>query len=228
MGLTAADVPDSVLIGLRHRVGDQRCCVTTRDHYHHGSLRESALEIARDIVITRGHDALAMRDLAQCIGVTPAALYRHFSNRGDLLMALAEEGHQFLLRDLQATFADASSPREGLEVAMFSFLAFCEHKPGLFRMMYDDEVIGASDAELRLPSLAKTYRLLFRQFQRALPEAKPRQVRLRMIAMWSTLFGFATIRAQRSLMSYMRGTLKPAVIERAVVAAALGFPPRSS
>lgn len=194
-----------------------------RDHYHHGSLRASALEAARGIVCTRGHDAVAMRDLAQHLGVTPAALYRHFSNRSDLLMALAEEGHQSLFRDLQRIFADAPSPQTGLEASMYSFLSFCEEKPGLFRMMYDAEVVTAPDAEARLPSLAKTYRLLFRQLQRSLPEAKPRQVRLRMISMWSTLYGFATIRAQRSLMSYMRGNLKPAAIEQAVVAAALAF-----
>lgn len=71
--------------------------VTTKDHYHHGSLRQAALDAARGIVCTRGHDAVAMRDLAQHLGVTPAALYRHFSNRSDLLMALAEKGHQGLL-----------------------------------------------------------------------------------------------------------------------------------
>lgn len=198
--------------------------VPARDQYHHGSLRQAALELARDIVCTRGHDAVVMRELAQRLGVTPAALYRHFSGRTDLLLALAEEGHAFLLGGLQRIFDDAPAPQDGLKAAMYDFLAFCERKPGLFQMMYDDEVIKAPDAERRLPSLVKTYRLLFRQFQRALPGATQCQVRLRMISMWATLFGFASLRAQGSLMPYMRGPLAPSDIEHAVVVAALGFP----
>lgn len=198
--------------------------MSSKDQYHHGSLRQAALEAARTIVCARGHHAVAMRDLAQHLGVTPAALYRHFSNRGDLLMALAEEGHRILFRNLEQIFAATPAPHAGLEAAMYAFLAFCEDTPGLFRMMYDDEVIKAPDAEKRLPALARTYRLLFRQFRSALPDATPRLVRLRMISMWSTLYGFATVRAQGSLMSYMRGGLTPAAIEQAVVAAALGFP----
>jgi AcrR family transcriptional regulator len=51
-----------------------------------GKLATSALEIAD----TEGLDALTIRRLAQLYDVTPMALYRHFSDKDDLLAAVGD------------------------------------------------------------------------------------------------------------------------------------------
>jgi len=51
--------------------------------------RERILEVASDLFIEQGYDATSLREIAEKIGVTKAALYYHFTNKQDILRALA-------------------------------------------------------------------------------------------------------------------------------------------
>lgn len=61
------------------------------------------LTAARQILDRDGIDAVAMRAVAEAVGLTPMALYRHFENRAALLNALADEGFQALAAKLTVT-----------------------------------------------------------------------------------------------------------------------------
>lgn len=53
--------------------------------------RDQYLQVAADIVIDQGVDAVTMDAVAAGVGVNKALLYRQFSNRGDLLLVLWEQ-----------------------------------------------------------------------------------------------------------------------------------------
>ena len=190
--------------------------------YHHGSLRDALLQATREVVESRGHDAISMRDLAQGLGVTAAALYRHFANRAELMLAVANEGFAELDRLAQAEIVRHDKPWQALDALLRSYLDFTEQHTRLFLMMYDDEVINAPQAEALLPGLGQTYTTVSTLLARALPKADDKQVRLRMIGLWSTLFGYASVRAHGILKSYMLQSLTREEIEDEVRAAALG------
>ena len=57
--------------------------------YHHGSVETAAIEAATNIVRRRGMTALTVREVANEIGVTHAALYRHLSSRAVLVDRVA-------------------------------------------------------------------------------------------------------------------------------------------
>lgn len=192
--------------------------------YHHGSLRETALKCARALVEARGHSSITMRDLAERIGVAPSALYRHYSSRSALLVALAEEAHVVLGRDIEASIADSEDPREVLYIAGRRFFAFTRSHPALFRMMYDNEVINAPEAEGNLQALKRNYVTLLGVFREAYPELTAREARLRLIGFWATLFGYATVRLQGALKSYMTLNISENSIEEAVLVTACGTP----
>jgi AcrR family transcriptional regulator len=44
--------------------------------------REEILGLSVPLFATRGFDGVSMRDIAAAVGVTPAALYYHFSDEG--------------------------------------------------------------------------------------------------------------------------------------------------
>ena len=52
--------------------------------------RDRLVAIAHDYVAANGLDALTVRRLAAAAGVTPGALYKHFSDKRDLQRALAD------------------------------------------------------------------------------------------------------------------------------------------
>lgn len=60
--------------------------------YHHGDLRRHVMDEAIAMMRAEGMDALSLRKLAERVGVSPAALYHHFSDKQALLCAIGEEG----------------------------------------------------------------------------------------------------------------------------------------
>jgi len=63
------------------------------------STRERILEVALDLFIRKGYEATSMREIAEPLGISKAALYYHFPSKAHILMALHLEMHR-ATRDL--------------------------------------------------------------------------------------------------------------------------------
>ena len=70
---------------------------------------EGLLDAAERIVVERGVDALTTRDIAEAAGVPVASLYQYFSDKEDVLLALAE-------RDMEEMDAQVAADLAALEV----------------------------------------------------------------------------------------------------------------
>ena len=66
--------------------------VTIRPSYHHGDLRQALLRAAKQLIAEAGIENLSLRKLAERAGVSRTAPYHHFSDKNDLLCAIAAEG----------------------------------------------------------------------------------------------------------------------------------------
>lgn len=99
-----------------------------KTHYHHGDLRRALLDAASTLIDIRGRDALTLREAARRAGVSEAAPYRHFANLDELLGAVALEGYEMLIADLEI----ASSARRLRE----AYLAFAGDFPGRYQLMF--------------------------------------------------------------------------------------------
>src|SRR5271156_739268 len=69
----------------------------TKSTYHHGNLAPALVEAALKQVEQDGAAAVSLRDLAQSLGVSRAAPYRHFPDRDALLATVAARGFQDLI-----------------------------------------------------------------------------------------------------------------------------------
>ena len=59
------------------------------------NTRERILDVALDLFIEQGFDGTSLRQIAEQLGVTKAALYYHFTSKDDILMALHMRLHEF-------------------------------------------------------------------------------------------------------------------------------------
>ena len=57
--------------------------------------RQRILDVALDLFIEQGFDGTSLRQIAEQLGVTKAALYYHFESKDDILMALHLRLHEF-------------------------------------------------------------------------------------------------------------------------------------
>ena len=56
-----------------------------RKPYHHGNLRQALVEASLALIEEKGPLGFTLAEAARAAGVSPAAPYRHFRNREDLI-----------------------------------------------------------------------------------------------------------------------------------------------
>lgn len=108
-----------------------------RDAYHHGDLRADLVEAVRKLVEEDGPDRFSIADACRLAGVSTAAPYRHFSDKDDMLRAVAMEG---IVRQRKAmeTALEGKTPGsdEALVAIGMAYVDFAQAEPGVFRLMF--------------------------------------------------------------------------------------------
>ena len=105
--------------------------------YHHGDLRRALIDAARRVLEAEGPSALSLRAVAREAGVSPAAPYHHFKDKGELMDAVAHEGWDLLDAALAAAKAAASSSQAAMSELGVAYVCFARQNPALYRVMYD-------------------------------------------------------------------------------------------
>lgn len=107
-----------------------------RRPYHHGGLRVALLDAAELSLRSGGVEQLSLRDLAREAGVSHGAPRRHFSDKRDLLDALAERGFRRLGTSIRASIGgDATSFSAQVAGATAAFARFATDDPELLALM---------------------------------------------------------------------------------------------
>ena len=108
-----------------------------RRSYHHGNLKEALIEAARRFIAERGVGGFTLVDAARLVGVTPAALYRHFRGREALLEEVAGRGFADLAERLSRVLTSKGTPLERFTRMGEAYLAFAEEEPGYYAAIFD-------------------------------------------------------------------------------------------
>src|ERR1700758_3471721 len=104
--------------------------------YHHGDLSRALVAAGRRILESEGPDALSLRAVAREAGVSPAAPYHHFKDKGELLDAVAAEGWRELGDAIARARAEAPSPAVAVTEIGVAYIRFARDNPALYRIMY--------------------------------------------------------------------------------------------
>ncbi|MDF2117975.1 TetR/AcrR family transcriptional regulator [Roseiarcaceae bacterium H3SJ34-1] len=105
--------------------------------YHHGHLKEALLEAARRLVAERGPSGFTLAEAAKLVGVTAAAPYRHFTDRGALIEELARRGFEQFAEKLNAAWDQGRpNPIQALRRMGSAYLEFAREEPGLYSSMF--------------------------------------------------------------------------------------------
>jgi AcrR family transcriptional regulator len=105
--------------------------------YHHGDLSRALIDAARRLLEAEGPSALSLRAVAREAGVSPAAPYHHFKDKGELLEAVAGEGWDMLDAAIAKAKAQAPSVERALNEIGVAYVCFARDNPALYRVMYD-------------------------------------------------------------------------------------------
>ena len=100
--------------------------------------REQLLNATADLVARRGFHAVGIDEIGAAAGVTGAAIYRHFANKQELLVALIERVVTELRDGARASVRDASSPEAALATLVALHVDFALRDRSIITV-YDQE-----------------------------------------------------------------------------------------
>jgi AcrR family transcriptional regulator len=116
--------------------------------YHHGNLREALIRAALELIAKKGAAGFTFAEAARFAGVSPAAPYRHFRDRDELMANVALRGfEQFALALARAW--DDGRPNEfvALDRLGKAYLEFARAEPAFYSAMFEAGVpVGANPA----------------------------------------------------------------------------------
>lgn len=121
--------------------------------YHHGNLRQALVEAALALIEARGPSGFTLSEAAKLAGVTPAAVYRHFEGRADLIAECALQGF-VIFADLLARAYDEGRPSalSAFERTGRTYLAFARKHRGHYIAMFESGISIQRDADLAAAS----------------------------------------------------------------------------
>ncbi|WP_333714614.1 TetR/AcrR family transcriptional regulator [Yoonia sp.] len=109
--------------------------------YHHGNLREALIKGCLTLIEKRGPTGFTLSEAAREAGVTPAAVYRHFEGREDLIAAAALQGYEMFGDLMEHAYGDGQpSALAAFEATGRAYLAFARKFPGHYVAMFESGI----------------------------------------------------------------------------------------
>ena len=113
-----------------------------RKPHHHGRLRDEVIALAMEEARAGAIELLSMRDVSRRLGVSPAAIYRHFPARDAIFRAVARAGFDLLAERFEAvvpfgsTALDAAAALDRFQALAQAYVRFARDHYGLWRLMF--------------------------------------------------------------------------------------------
>src|SRR5712691_11459655 len=106
------------------------------DRYHHGDLRAALVEVAIELIGESGVRGFSMAEASRRLGVAVSAPYAHFTDRDDLLAAVAVRACDVFYREILQEISRSHGPAARLAGIVVSYVRFAEFNRPLFEFLF--------------------------------------------------------------------------------------------
>jgi AcrR family transcriptional regulator len=118
--------------------------------YHHGDLREALIRAALELIAQKGPAGFTFAEAARWAGVSPAAPYRHFRDRDELLASVALRGFEQFQAVLAKAWDDGRPDAlAALDRLGKAYLEFARNQQAYYSAMFEAGIPADASPELR-------------------------------------------------------------------------------
>ncbi len=121
-------------------MNDRVADAPTQNTYHHGNLRQALLDAAVTAIRDNGPENLSLRALARSVGVSQTAPYRHFTDKNDLLVELAQQTFTEITRATERAINPADSCQQRMLSAGDAFLRYAAANPEKYKLVFGNSI----------------------------------------------------------------------------------------
>jgi len=123
--------------------------------YHHGNLKEALVRAALELIAEKGPAGFTFADAARWAGVSPAAPYRHFRDRDELMADVARRGFEQFSAALAKAWDDGRPDvMSAFDRLGKTYLDYAKREPAYYSAMFEAGVPLDTDPALREASEA--------------------------------------------------------------------------
>lgn len=173
-----------------------------RTRYHHGDLRNALVDQAVTLIAAQGDVNFSLRDLASRIGVSHAAVYRHFADKTALLNAVAVRGFALLAQAVHAAGEGWDhDPARQLARQGAAYVNMATRHPGHFAAMFAPQINQSGQAVEVQAAAEAAYLPLVHSVMRRLKarEASEPTVQTEALRCWALVHGLACLQLSGNL-----------------------------
>lgn len=174
--------------------------------YHHGDLRRSLIDAALALVNDEQNWDFSLREVARRAGVSHNAPYNHFTDRGDLLAAIAATGFDSLRERMLMCTTGVKNMKKALINTAVVYVTFGVENPARYRLMFVSPLTSTKDGEA--PSLTAAIAgarsvledLIYRGARAGALAVSPRkkeELQIAVLTTWSTVHGLTMVALDR-------------------------------
>ena len=109
--------------------------IATQTRLSHRARQQQIVDAARELIASGGADALTVRAVADRVGVTEAAIYRHVTSKDEVLLLLINDVHDSLFSALRKSTSEGGSALEKLNHLLELHLSYVELRRGISFMV---------------------------------------------------------------------------------------------
>ena len=128
------------------------------------SRKEQILQSLVQMLESSTGELITTANLAKTVGVSEAALYRHFPSKYKMFEGLVEYIEESVFSRVNRILEEEASVEVRCEKICTLVLTFCEKNPGLARLLYGDVIVGEREQlRIRVVQFYERIGTVFRQ-----------------------------------------------------------------
>jgi TetR/AcrR family transcriptional regulator len=135
-----------------------------------GERRQTILETLAHMLEKNQGEHITTAQLARAVGVSEAALYRHFASKAKMFEGLLEFIEETLFTRINKIIAEESRAETRVQNILFLLLGFADKNPGMARLLYGDVLVG--ETERLRKRVVQIYERIETQLKQILREAE--------------------------------------------------------
>ena len=118
--------------------------------------RDQLIAAASEVFVLRGFHAAGIREISERAGVTKPIIYKHFSGKLDLYLAVLQNYIDELVASVQAALHSSTDNRTKARAAVKAYFDFVDHESQGFRLIFESDVITEPSIQWRLNQATDT------------------------------------------------------------------------
>lgn len=110
--------------------------------------QEEIVQVAIDLAAKTGVESVTTQDMADAMGLTQGAIFRHFPTKDDIWVAAINWVRRRLMSVVEVAAARSENPLEALERIFLAHVSFIAKHPAIPRLVFSDYLLRR-DARLK-------------------------------------------------------------------------------